>query len=215
MRLAFLVVAASLGAPAISWAAERPAPLPDEDNCRHYRGTSSGNDPSVRLDVVLCPHPDGGAGRVAGKVQWSSLLSGWNLRGVEGSWSGGTLTMRDLEIIEEKPASGFRFCTIDRYALEEDASGALKGSYRSAACSDNASVTLEPVVTDARDAEGKPSVTPKPAPKPAPPKTTPPEPEERTAATPGKGGCGCDVSLVAMLPLAAGGRRRSRTRVRI
>lgn len=229
MRLSVIVVGLCLGAPATAWAAERPAPLPDEDNCRHYRGTCSGNDPSVRLDVILCPHSDGGNGRVAGKLQWSSTLSGWNLRRIEGSWSGSTLTFRDTKIIEEKPANGYYFCIIDPYVLEEDASGTLTGRYKSAACNDDASITLEPVVAPGGGTNDEPVTkreattpheTPTTAPETAPAKPEPSNaapssgPDEQTATSSTKGGCGCAPSLLAMFPLVVARRRRRSWAVR-
>ena len=193
-------------------AAERPAPLPDEDNCRHYRGTCSGNDPSVRLDVLLCPDPDGGEGSIVGKLQWSSTLSGWNLRRIKGAWSGSTLTFRDSEIIKEKPANGYYFCIIDPYVLEQGPSGTLSGRYKSAACNDDASITLEPVAPDAPEGD---KIAPKPKPAEAPSSATEPsdtatpETAERTESPSRRDGCGCAPSLLVMLPLV-GIRRRVR-----
>ena len=221
MRLRHLVVCACVLVPGAVRAAERPGPLADEAGCKHYRGTSSGNDPSVRLDVVLCAHPDGTRGKVDGKVQWSSLLSGWNLRHVEGRWSAGTLTMRDVEILDEKPESGFRFCTIDAYVLAQDSTGVLKGSYDSEACSDHAQMTLRavdapgghavapPKASDRAAADPLPDPTPDPLPSPLPnPLPSPPPHPPRAADLSQPPGCGCDVSLLVLLPIFGVGRAR-------
>lgn len=213
MRVRYLVVCACVLVPGALRAAERPGPLADEAGCKHYRGTSSGNDPSVRLDVVLCAHPDGTRGKVDGKLQWSSLLSGWNLRHVEGRWSAGTLTMRDIEILEEKPESGFRFCTIDAYVLAQDSTGVLKGSYESEACSDLAQMTLRAVDAPGGHADA-PTKAPDraatdspPGPPPDPLSDRPPSPPP-AADSSQSGGCGCDVSLLMLLPMFGVGRPR-------
>ena len=130
---------------ALSWsqlatAASRPEPLEDVAGCERWTGRAHGNDPTVLLDVRLCPE----GAELAGEVQWSSLRSGWNLRKVRGSWSadGRTLTLRDVSIIEDKPKPGWKFCTIDRYQLEREAQDSLHGSYHSKACRDQAKVSL-------------------------------------------------------------------------
>lgn len=207
-------VVACLSASVCEAAADRPEPLADESGCEHYRGTSSGNDPSVQLDVVLCPHADGTAGKVEGKVQWSSLRSGWNLRRVEGQWTGASLRLRDLEIIDERPENGYTFCTIDAYALERGDRGTLAGSYDSRACRDHASVSLMRVNAPA-DAKAAPE--PAPAPSLAQPQPQPqprPQPPVRDASPPAKqaqqsSGCGCDLRLaLVLLPLGLVRRRR-------
>ncbi len=208
MRATRLVVWASLLVPSSLFAAERPGPLPDEAGCQHYRGTSSGNDPSVRLDVVLCPSPDGGPGRVVGKLQWSSLLSGWNLRKVAGRWDAATLTLRDLEILEERPESGYRFCIIDAYVLAQDSSGGLKGTYDSAECDDHAKVALEAVHAEpgaaAAPAREEPVAPTKPEAPRDPSDAAPPKAQDSRGAA----GCGCDASLLFFLPLVGLRRRR-------
>ena len=190
-------------------AAKRPPPLADQDGCEHYRGTSSGNDPSVRLDVLICPHEDGTAGKVQGQVQWSSTLSGWNLRDIDGSWSGDDLKLRDLAITEQKPESGFRFCTIDVYALKKAADGKLSGTYDSEACDDHA--TLELTLLEPVKPAGKVGPKAPEAPEPSKPKPSKPEPSEAPATKPKQdaaGGCNCGVAPLVMLPLLGLRRRR-------
>ena len=130
---------------ALSWsqlatATARPKPLEDLAGCERWTGRAHGNDPTVLVDVRLCPK----GADLAGEVQWSSLKSGWNLRKVRGSWSadGRTLTLRDVSIVQEKPNPGWRFCTIDRYRLERAGEDSLQGSYHSKACRDEAKVSL-------------------------------------------------------------------------
>lgn len=196
-------------------AARRPDPLPDESGCTHYRGTASGNDTSTRLDVVLCPHDDGTQGKVRGKVQWSSLSSGWNVRRVQGQWTDDRLALRDLEIIQERPENGYYFCEIDTYALDRNPDGKLAGSYDSAACNDHATVTLTPLRAIPAEASD-PAQTDQgsgrvPAKTPA---ADPSAPATSTGASAGgsAGGCGgCDVALSAcLLPLIGFGSRRRR-----
>lgn len=191
-------------------AAKRPPPLADQDGCEHYRGTSSGNDPSVRLDVLICPHEDGTAGKVQGQVQWSSTLSGWNLRDIDGSWSGDALKLRDLAITEQKPESGFRFCTIDVYALKQESDGKLSGTYDSEACDDHATLELTPLEPVKPAGEAAPK-----APEPSKPEPSKPEPTEAPATKPkpkpdSVGGCNCSVAPLMVVPLLGLRRRRYR-----
>lgn len=191
-------------------AAKRPPPLADQDGCEHYRGTSSGNDPSVRLDVLLCPHEDGTAGKVQGQVQWSSTLSGWNLRDIDGSWSDGKLELRDLAITEQKPESGYRFCTIDVYALSQGSDSKLSGTYDSVACEDHATLELTPLEPAKPASSTKTPEAPKQEPsKPEPAK---PEPSKAPATKPkpdSAGGCNCSVAPLMVLPLLGLRRRRA------
>jgi hypothetical protein len=130
--LPVFVLLASVGRPA-----QEPEPLP----CTRWAGTVSGNDPSVAVTATLC---DAGDHRVRGKLVWQSKLSGSNTRTVEGTWSKGMLSLRDTELTG-KPNRGWRFCKVDRYALAVSDADHLAGSYRSSACSDEATITLSRV----------------------------------------------------------------------
>lgn len=163
-----------------SWAraTTRPDPLEDVEGCERWVGKSAGNDPSVRLDVRLCPKGQG----VTGHVQWSSLVSGWNVREVSGSWSadGNTLTLKDMRITEQKPNPGYRFCTIDRYELSRQGPDALEGKYHSSECRDDATVSLTraPRAPGTADSAGTSEPTSKP---PSPPaESAPPTPQSST-----------------------------------
>ena len=115
--------------------------LDEQDGCEDWRGTASGNDPSVRLHLQLCPSE---AGAVSGRVQWSSLQSGWNVREVGGRWTGARLRLRDLRISESDPRPGWRFCVIDQWRLNRNGDE-LRGEYHSEACRDRASVRFRRV----------------------------------------------------------------------
>ncbi len=143
--------------------AGRPPPLPGEEGCELWRGGASGNDPTVLVEVSLC---GAGDGRITGRLQWSSLRSGWNLRRIEGRWSTDgrrQLSLRDVEILEERPEPGWMFCVIDRYDLTPVRPGRLEGSYVSRRCDDHASIWLErqesPPVTDAGPETPRPTPT--------------------------------------------------------
>lgn len=175
----------------LAFDADRPRQLPDRAGCEHYRGTARGNDPSVQLDVVLCPQGTD----VSGDVQWSSLQSGWNLRRVSGTWDGDALRMRDLKVIEAKPEPGWRFCEIDTYALVRT-DGGLAGTYRSAACDDAAELTLTRVDAPTPSPGPQPvavvddlaidSSDPRPAGREPAGSSSPP-----TRGEDGRAGCGC------------------------
>ncbi len=120
--------------------AERPDPLPVANGCERWTGTATGgNDPSVLFDVVLC-----GDDAVTGQVQWSSLVSGWNRRIVEGQWSAdhSTLSLHDVSMADERPNPGWRFCTIDPYQLTAVSEGELSGWYAAPDCGDRADFSL-------------------------------------------------------------------------
>lgn len=135
-------------------AAPRPPPLSPLPHCESWKGTASGNDPSVEVSLRICPVA-GEAHTVQGTLVWSSLLSGWNRRDLVGSWEGEKLLLRDLRVAEERPQSGWYFCVIDRYELEKVAPGTLSGRYDSAACMDHATLKLERVgaATPLKEAE--------------------------------------------------------------
>ena len=122
-------------------AVRRPAPLVAPEGCELWVGTVSGNDPSVKVELVLCP--EGNA--VRGTLQWSSTLSGSNVRDVQGSWDASrrSLTLRDLRVRDQHPEPGWRFCVVDDYRLTRTPGGALHGTYFSSACRDRARVRLQ------------------------------------------------------------------------
>ena len=61
----------------------RPPPLEPAPECSTWKGVVSGNDPSVEVEMKLCPSGEA----VTGMMQWSSLKSGWNRRAFEGRWN--------------------------------------------------------------------------------------------------------------------------------
>ena len=218
----------------------RPEPLEPKPGCEKWHGQAGGNDPTVELDVQLCPVPKG----VTGETQWSSLRSGWSVRAVEGSWSadGQTLALRDVGFNQSKPNPGWRFCLIDHYDLKRVGSDELDGKYRSDACNDSAWVKLKRVATmpassaaPSTEPGGAASAEPRPEP-PAPSNSThappagdhPPDAGPPSDARPGKGCGACTCALgstggrpspgawlsPALLLLASARRRRAAARCR-
>jgi len=123
----------------------RPPPLQAAAGCELWRGTFSGNDPSVMVEARLCSDQQG---HVSGLVQWSSLRSGYNLREIEGlRASDGNFSLYDKSFREYHPRFGWRFCLIDRYSLTREGAERLVGSYVSHACQDDAQVDLNRVGT--------------------------------------------------------------------
>ena len=108
--------------------------------CTLWRGTVSGNDSTVRMMFRLCPS---GGDEVTGTGQWSSKVSGYNVRRLSGRWldQGKRLELRDEAVIEQHPEPGWRFCTIDRYELTRSGNE-LTGTYDSRACDDHATVKV-------------------------------------------------------------------------
>jgi hypothetical protein len=118
----------------------RPPPIQAQNGCELWRGTFSGNDPSVLVEVRLCTDSQG---RVTGIVQWSSLKSGFNEREVAGIRDAtGDLELHDLSFLQYHPKFLWKFCLIERYTLDSDGPDHLVGSYESQACSDNAQIDL-------------------------------------------------------------------------
>jgi MYXO-CTERM domain-containing protein len=148
----------------------RPPPLEPAPECALWKGTVSGNDPSVEIEMKLCP--SGNA--VSGMMQWSSLKSGWNRRAIEGRWSEdkSALTLRDTSVVESRPEPGWRFCVVDQYDLKVVSPGNLEGTYRSSACNDNAKVKLQ------LEPGTVPAVTPTAPPPPVEPPAVAPPPHE-------------------------------------
>ena len=172
MGLLFASLLASAGAAAL----ERPALMESQAGCELWLGDASGNDPTVRLQMQLCP--DGDALR--GEVQWSSLQSGWSVRAVSGRREGDSVELRDDRIVEERPEPGWVFCTVDRWSLVRRGDR-MEGTYASATCRDSASVRLTLMV----DTAGQGTVPPGPPATPLP--STPP-------ATPLPSNAACDTS---------------------
>lgn len=201
MRLRTGIIVAVLAWPGIAVALEHPPPLPEEAGCERWLGGARANDPSVRLNLILC-NRDGVA---SGHVQWSSLESGWNVREITGTITDAKVVLRDIRIVEEKPQPGWRFCTIDRWELTRNGNR-LEGTYDSAACTDHATVWFE-LMLDKAEGSGGPEVTPEPpaVTPPKPPRPTPPPAAKRDT------GCRCNSAtpdLLAVLLLVGAWRRR-------
>ena len=81
---------------------------------------------------------------ITGKMQWSSLVSGWSVRSIEGAWNPARtqLILRDIKMLEDRPELGWSFCTVDQYNLSVQGS-IMTGTYRSAACDDQATLHLK------------------------------------------------------------------------
>jgi hypothetical protein len=124
---------------------ERPELLPAKEGCEVWIGKAYGNDPTIRMQLRLCP--DGEA--VTGEVQWSSLTSGWNLREVKGKWDEAhkNLLLKDVAIIENQPVDGWKFCLIDNYYLTKNGQF-LRGTYSSESCKDRAMVDLKNILEE-------------------------------------------------------------------
>ena len=114
---------------------KRPEPAKP---CATWQGRVRGNDPDVAIKATLCQQKDG---RVHGTIVWSGR-SGSSTRAVSGTWSSGTLTLRD-DRISGQPNPGWRFCPIERYTLAQAGAKKLAGTYRSTECNDDAAITLE------------------------------------------------------------------------
>jgi hypothetical protein len=118
----------------------RPPALMAQPGCELWRGTFSGNDPSVLVEASLCIDS---SNFVKGVVQWSSLKSGYNVREVSGiRGPNGELSLSDTAFRVSRPRFGWWFCLIDHYALTLWEPDHLVGSYESHACRDYAKVDL-------------------------------------------------------------------------
>ena len=220
ISLAITSLAGTAGA-----AVEYPPELDAADDCTLWRGTVSGNDATVRMMFRLCP---GAGDAVAGTGQWSSKVSGYNVRRLSGRWldKGARLELHDEAVIEQHPEPGWRFCPIDRYALVRHGDE-LTGTYDSSACKDHATVSVTLVVTappagasgvpapsappPAVSAPGSPSAN-------APSSSSPSDPKPPRASK----SCGCScpgrpavpsgafVALVALVALVTCWRRPPR-----
>ena len=127
----------------------RPA-AQEPDACETWLGDIQGNDPSARIVLELCAR----GGRVTGTFFWSSSVSGWDRRAVEGEWRDGghTLAARDTAMLEAHPLHGWTLCTSDSYALRRVAADRLEGSYTSAQCRDHGRLSLTRRALPARTA---------------------------------------------------------------
>lgn len=152
----------------------RPPPLELAPECALWKGTVSGNDPSMEIAMTLCP--SGNA--VSGIMQCSSLTSGWSRRAIEGRWSEdkSALTLRDTSIVENRPEPGWRFCVVDQYDLKLVSPGDLEGTSRASACNDNATVKLK------LEPGTLPAATPTAPPPPLEPPVVAPPPREAKRA---------------------------------
>lgn len=118
----------------------RSPPLQPRSGCELWRGTFSGNGPSVLVEARFCIDDQN---RVSGEIQWSSLRSGYNIRQVVGRRDPTRrLLLHDVRFRDSRPRSGWRFCLINEYVLDPEGRDRLVGSYDSVACSDHARVDL-------------------------------------------------------------------------
>lgn len=176
--------------------------------CTLWKGTVSGNDKTVRMMFRLCPS---GGDDVSGTGQWSSKVSGYNVRKLSGRWldGGKRLELRDEAVIEQHPEPGWQFCAIDRYDLTRSGNE-LTGTYDSRACNDHATVNVT-LVGDSAPASSSGS-PPSPSPLPG---TTSPLPTTSTTSAPAPSdakprsskACGCSTPGGPAVPsgaLAAG-----------
>lgn len=169
-------------------AVERPPRLVPQSGCELWVGRASGNDPSMQIELELCPQADG---RLIGSLQWSSTLSGWNVRDLHGHYEadGRALSLSDDRVRAERPAPGWMFCTVDLYTLER-AGDHLSGRYHSSACTDDGTMSLDRVTGAAGQPAqpgqpgqpAQPGTSPPPSvPSPPPPAPSPPPPAQRPA----------------------------------
>lgn len=152
-KIELLIFASVLLIASSVWAV-RPPPLPLEEGCELWRGAVSGNDPTVQVEASLCP---GEGNAVTGRLQWSSLKSGWNVRRLEGRWQSERrqkLSLRDTAIVEERPEPGWRFCRVDQYDLEVIRPNRMEGRYVSRPCDDTATIWLERQEAPSSDTSG-------------------------------------------------------------
>jgi hypothetical protein len=125
-----IVLASSLAALA-AYSGEASA-----ERCTRYRGTVSGNDPTVSISATICESGPS----VTGEIVWHSRRSGRSVRNIRGSWSRGQLVVHDVEMLG-RANPGWKFCLIDRYAFSR-AGDRLAGTYRSSSCRDDGTISL-------------------------------------------------------------------------
>jgi len=181
----------------------RPA-AQEPDACETWLGDIQGNDPSARIVLELCAR----GGRVTGTFFWSSSVSGWDRRAVEGEWRDGghTLAARDTAMLEAHPLHGWTLCTSDSYALRRVAADRLEGSYTSEQCRDHGRLSLTRRALPARTAH-RPVAPPPQLASFAPAAS---HKGARCSATPGTTGDGGAMVLVMGAVCAALAGRRAR-----
>ncbi len=197
VRLARLVAIAALGVCRSASAADtsssaRPPALEGRTGCELWVGKVSGNDPSVLVEALIC---EGMNGAVTGQLQWSSLESGYSIRGIAGNWQGSDkLSLHDTEMTVSKPNPGWVFCAVDAYELVRTGDQ-LNGSYTSKKCNDRATVALTKKAAP-------PLVSP--APRELEPAAAP-EKEDERAAEPLKreSSCTCETPRAATRDVAS------------
>lgn len=232
--LATLVVAGLGAPPAIAYArtaeprttagasaapiTQRPQPLEGKSGCDLWKGTVSGNDPSVLVELLVCESIGGG---VTGQLQWSSLKSGYSIREIAGEWSKDRqkLLIHDTALVVDKPNFGWKFCTVDLYDLALTSKTRLLGTYTASKCPDTATVDLSLVERPAPKV-----VIPEPEEEPNVGADRPdsdvrdPKPEEKSSclcSTPGGASASSgplSIGVAALLLLARFTRDRSRRR---
>ncbi len=190
--MVFALIVPFLVGPPRAVAVERPPPLAPPTGCELWVGRASGNDPSTQIELQLCPQADGS---VAGALQWSSTVSGWNVRDVSGRLQpdGTTLFLRDDRVREERPEPGWRFCTVDRYTLARSGDR-MTGRYHSTACRDDGTVTLRLSGSLAGQAvPGVPGGTWNTPPPPSQPNPSQPNPAQSLPPPSERGTFGCSI----------------------
>jgi hypothetical protein len=114
--------------------------LQPQSGCELWRGTFSGNDPSVLVEASICSDDQN---QVSGDIQWSSLRSGYNIRQVVGTRDPTQrLLLHDVRFRDSRPRAWWRFCLINKYVLDLKGRDRLVGSYDSSACNDHAKIDL-------------------------------------------------------------------------
>ena len=93
---------------------KHPELMSDAAGCSNWVGTlEGGNDSTARIQFQICPNGE----KITGRMQWSSLVSGWSVRSISGTRdaTGNTLILRDTAMLEAKPELGWSFCLVDQY----------------------------------------------------------------------------------------------------
>ncbi len=179
-----------------------------EETCETWHGDIEGNDPTARIVVELCTR----GGRVRGTFFWSSGVSGWDRRAMEGEWreDGAVLAARDTAMLEAHPLHGWTLCTSDAYTLRRTSDDRLEGSYTSTRCHDRGRLAMTrhaPERAAKKDAVSKAHAA---APSVPPLTAQGARTVARCSATPGMGtGRGGLALLLAALAMACARRDQS------